>query len=262
MKNIYKISATITLVVFMLSSCTKVIDIDLNSKSPQIVIEGNISNEVGPYEIKISKTVNFSETNIFPAVTDATVVISDDSGITDTLIQPSPGIYQTSKLMGTPGRTYTMKVNINDKSYVSICTMPTAIAIDSIYLTKNSFDFGSELKTVAVPIFTDKAGEPNYYRFVEYRNSKRMPFMALLDDKFSDGAYIENPLYESIAEERFVNDSLTVEMICLDKAVHEYFRSIPYSGGPVPANPNSNISGGCFGYFSAYTVSRKKIVIN
>lgn len=260
MKNIFKIYSLIALSGLMLSSCTRVIDIDLNSKAPQIVIEGKISNEAGPYQIKISKTVNFSETNKFPAVTNAMVIVTDDIGTIDTLVQPERGVYQTSKVIGTPGRTYTLKVAIDGKSYVSICKMPEVTNLDSLYLTKNPFDFGSELKSVSVPIFQDKSGVANYYRFIEYHNNKKITGLQLLDDKFADGSYIENPLFGSI-EKRVVNDSITVELLCLDKAVFEYFQSIPISGGPVPANPNSNISGGCLGYFSAFIISRKKIVI-
>ena len=261
MKNIFKIYFLLALSGLVLSSCTRVIDIDLNSKAPQIVIEGKINNEAGPYQIKISKTVNFSETNKFPAVTNALVIVTDNIGTVDTLVQPEQGVYQTSKVIGTPGRTYTLKVAIDGRSFVSICKMPEVTNLDSLYLTKNPFDFGSELKSVSVPVFIDKSGVNNYYRFIEYHNNKKISDLQLLDDKFADGSYIENPLFNGTDEERVINDSITVEMLCLDKAVYEYFRSIPFSGGPVPANPNSNISGGCLGYFSAFTISRKKIVI-
>ena len=82
-KYIYILSALLPLMA--VQSCQKVIDIDLNSAAPQIVIEGSISDQPGPYTVKITKTVNFSETNIFPAVSGAAVTVSDDAGNSETL---------------------------------------------------------------------------------------------------------------------------------------------------------------------------------
>src|SRR6187551_2496352 len=102
-KYIITILATV-----MIASCEKEISIDLNSSSPQIVIEGNISDEPGPYTVKISKTVNFSEANVFPPVTGALVVISDNTGVIDTLTETLPGSYLTNTITGTQGNTYTL----------------------------------------------------------------------------------------------------------------------------------------------------------
>ena len=43
-----------------IAACKKVINVDLNNAAPQIVIEGEITNELPPYQVRISKTVNFS----------------------------------------------------------------------------------------------------------------------------------------------------------------------------------------------------------
>ena len=69
MYKISNIKHLVFLPVFaMLAACTKEIDIDLNSSNPQTVIEGNISDEPGPYIVKISKTVNYSESNNYPPI--------------------------------------------------------------------------------------------------------------------------------------------------------------------------------------------------
>ena len=61
-------------------SCQKVIDVDLNSSSPHIVIEGYISDQPGPYWVRISQTVNYNQPNTFPPVSGATVTLSDNIG--------------------------------------------------------------------------------------------------------------------------------------------------------------------------------------
>jgi len=85
----------ITITVFILISiisfsCQKVISVDLNSAAPNIVIEGNISDQDGAYEVKISKTVNFDQTNTFPPVTGAGVTIYDNFGNSEKLTEILP----------------------------------------------------------------------------------------------------------------------------------------------------------------------------
>ena len=72
--------------LFALFSCTKVVNINLNSANPNIVIEGIVGDAPGPYQVNITQTVNFSDPNVFPPVTGATVKITDSTtGITDSL---------------------------------------------------------------------------------------------------------------------------------------------------------------------------------
>src|SRR5690242_15907558 len=95
-----------------LVSCTKVISVNLNNANANIVIEGVVSDAPGPYEVKLTQTVNFSDPNIFPPVTGATVKITDSTlGITDILKEVVPGTYVTQKLLqGFTGHTYQLSV--------------------------------------------------------------------------------------------------------------------------------------------------------
>ena len=61
-------------------SCTKVINVNLNNANPNIVIEGNLNDGPGPYQVKLTQTVNFSDPNFFPPVTGAIVQITDVYG--------------------------------------------------------------------------------------------------------------------------------------------------------------------------------------
>src|ERR1700722_4665701 len=54
--------------VLFIASCQKVINIDLNSASPAMIIVGNVNDQPGPYTVTLSQTVNFSQPNTFPAV--------------------------------------------------------------------------------------------------------------------------------------------------------------------------------------------------
>ena len=58
-----------------------------------------------------------------------------------------------------------------------------------------------------------------------------------------------------------------VELLSLDKQTYGYFRTLEdllYINplfGSTPANPNNNLSNGALGYFGAYAVSSKTIII-
>ena len=103
-------------IVTVLASCQKVINIDLNSVSPTIVIVGNLNDQPGPYTVTLNQTVNFSQPNTFPTVDGAFVTIADNAGTIDTLFETTTlGTYHTKKIMGVPGRTYTLSVTSNGK---------------------------------------------------------------------------------------------------------------------------------------------------
>jgi hypothetical protein len=66
--------------------------VNIDFRCPDQVLEG-FSDLSGPYIIRLSNTVNFNETNVFPPVSGAMVKISDYDGNSEDLIEKSPGIY-------------------------------------------------------------------------------------------------------------------------------------------------------------------------
>ena len=67
-----------TLLLF--TSCEKVINLNLKNAAPVIVIEGEVINGSLTQEVKISRTVSFSDTSIFNPVSSAAVTITTGSG--------------------------------------------------------------------------------------------------------------------------------------------------------------------------------------
>ena len=100
----------LSLSTIMFVACEKVIDIDLNDVEPKIVVEANIDDIEGPYQVKLTKTVNYNQSNMFPTVSDAVVTLSDSEGNTEVLVESVPGIYVSTLIEGVPGRTYTLDI--------------------------------------------------------------------------------------------------------------------------------------------------------
>ncbi|HEX7413182.1 MAG TPA: DUF4249 family protein, partial [Bacteroidia bacterium] len=128
------LSYLLAMTVLFLTSCTKVINIDLNSANPNIVVDAEITDQPGPYTVNLTQTVNFSDNNVFPAINGATVVISDNAGNSNTLTEtvPGSGNYVTSTLQGTVGRAYSISISYNGKTYTAMSTMPGPVALDSV----------------------------------------------------------------------------------------------------------------------------------
>lgn len=240
------------------TSCQKVIDIDLNSSAPQIVIEGTITDQPGPYTVKITKTANFSETNIFPAVSGAAVTINDDAGNSETLVETSSGIYTGNVLQGIPGRKYNLSVTAEGRNYLSTCTMPYPTKIDTLIAQKSWFE---PIKFAAL-LFQDSAGYKNYYRLVEIKNGVTEKTIFITEDRLRDGKPIPYFMFTPNDSVRS-GDSVTVQLQGIDKGVYNYFFTLlrtSRGGSASPTNPTSNISNKALGYFSAYAVRSKSIV--
>lgn len=248
--------------ICLLSSCEKIINLNLNTSASVIVIQGNVYDHTGPYLVRISKTVNFTESTIFPPVTDAIVTISDNAGNSEVLVQSIDGTYITSTLLGIPGRTYTLQVEIQGKTYLSNSTMPSAVKIDSIYFKKNFF--GNGIETVLT--FQDPKNIDNYYRVIQYINDTLKTDFNIGNDKLHQGKMISFSLSTtSINGDKPLKtgSNITLQLESIDKNVFEYFRTTRGNNGrsASPANPVSNITNGALGYFNACSVREASVKV-
>jgi hypothetical protein len=253
--KLIKISAVLLACTIAASSCTKVIDLDIKENTSKLVVAGGITNEAGPYNIKLSKTVAITESNTNTEVNNATVIISDNAGTVDTLTSKGGGNYETSKIVGTPGRTYSLKVIADGSTYEASSTMPNPVALTA--LKPLQIDFGGQKRTVIVPIYVDPTGLGNNYNFNVFKNGKLQKSYLLWNDNVSNGLQNQRPL-GGPGIELNSGDTVTVEMQCVDKRVYDYFYALQQlqgngpGGGTTPSDPANNISNGGLGIFSAY----------
>src|ERR1017187_5752206 len=151
--------------LLFLSSCEKVINLDLKSADQKVVVQGNITNAPGPYIVNLNYSVAYYNDNSFPAITGALTKIYDDAGNSETLIETTQGIYKTSSLIGTPGRKYTIEIIANGNTYTGVSTMSSPISIDSITFQPSisrSTNVVSGYRVICK--FTDPIGIGNFYR--------------------------------------------------------------------------------------------------
>jgi hypothetical protein len=249
------------LTTLTLASCTKEIEIDLNSSDAKIVIEGDITDEPGPYFVKLSKTVNFSDAGNYPAVSNALVVIADDRGTIDTLTETTKGTYSTARIVGTPGTTYKLTVEAEGRTYHATSTMPLKVPLDSLRFNVFSAPGSSDNYTV-IPVFLDPDSKGNCYRFIQKVNDETDKSYIVVNDNVANGTVNQRPIFSRDLEVKSGAD-VTIEMRCIDPNAYLYFYSLAQiagngpGGGTTPSNPPNNITGnGALGLFAAFSVQK------
>ena len=128
--QVFKKYSLLLLILPVMASCTKVIDLKLGNDTGKLVIEGNITNKPGAQTITISRNVAVTATNTYPAVSGATVTVKDQEGRIYLFNETSAGIYTNSLLTGAVGNTYTMSVSTDSKIYSASSEMPQLVQLD------------------------------------------------------------------------------------------------------------------------------------
>jgi hypothetical protein len=226
------------------------------------MIEGEVTNAESAQTVRITRSVNFSDNNQFPAVTNATVILSDDAGNADTLTQYDPGYYKTDKIKGEPGRTYSLKIFVDGKTFHASSKMPQPVAMDAMSVSEQS-SFGKLIKAPVVT-FHEPQGAGHYYYFRVYRNHHRVKTIYIDTDQANDGSIVDRFLPDTDSSYNS-GDKVCVDLQSISKEVYDYYFSLQQTIGQssaTPANPVTNISGGyVLGYFSAHTADRRKLIV-
>jgi hypothetical protein len=254
----------IAMACVLLTGCEKVIDINLNDADKKYVVEAFLSNQNQGAELRLSRTTSFSSSNTFNGVSGAQIALTNSLGNSYTFTEISTGIYKTAAFAGTPGVTYNIKATIAGQTFTASSTMPQPVALDSAYT--ELFAAGADNQINVVPVYNDPAGIANQYRFRVWVNGVEEDNTYAYDDFLSDGRRVTRPLFNNDSDIK-IGNQVTVQMQCVDRPVYTYWYSLSQQagsgpgGGATPANPVSNFSGGCLGYFSAHTVSSRSFIV-
>jgi len=255
----------IALLGLSLTGCEKVIDLDVNTAAPVIVVDGQVTNSATEGSVvRLSYTNKVKSDNSRVPLTGAAVTIQEDSGTVYSLPEVSAGVYRNANLAGTTGKTYNLKVVTNAVTLTSSSRMPEMVNFDSL-VTEDFPNFGKTVKVVT-PYYRDPVGQGNNYIFSLSKNGRLIKDVFAYDDAFIDGKKVTFPLIYSRESDEFKKDDvIDVVMNCIDKAGYKYWFSFIQSstGSPqaVPDNPISNIQGNAIGVFSAVTYQKKTVVI-
>jgi hypothetical protein len=285
--SLLPLSWWLSCICLCLGGCRKDIQLNLPDYQQKVVVEGSIETG-GPAIVFLSYSVPYFGTFDFNApekafIKGALVTLSD--GIqTDTLkeIDPNNGyLYLGFKIKGQRGKTYTLRVSVNDKTFYASSTILEPAPLDSLYFKGEQDSLGYIWQT-----FSEPAGVGDYYRWFARRLGKDLffaaPFNSAFDDKFVDGktfdfAYDRGPQPNQIQQYREDKergyfkrgDTVVVKFCKIGAAEYEfwntYYQNKASNSNPfsAPANIKSMFGNNrdVFGAFVAYSPSYDTIVI-
>lgn len=253
----------IPIATIFLVSCKKVINVDLNAASPQYVIEGQVFEGTDTVHVHIAKTTDFYGKQPQEMVNDAVVTLTDDGATAISVPFKGNGDYELGGYTAAAGHVLQLKVSVAGREFTATSTVPHPVSIDSLTYVWKKADFLEEGYEVAARL-TDPGGVANYYRLLhstadDFHNQPGDLY--LFNDKFNDG----KPVKADLPRRFEPGSEVRVEIRTMDKGVFDFYTSLNDAlnnqGGPAPANPNSNITGGALGYFGAFTSAKMNIVL-
>ncbi len=262
------------MLVLLINSCEKVIDIDLNEAEPRLVVEGAVTLNSGPYAVKLSTSGDFYTGEGIAPVTDAVVNISGSGGQQETLMNIGNGIYVTHYIAAVPFTGYTLTINYNGQTYTATDTLPGQVNIKEVSYDLSELGGGGnnqedeyENRYDFFCRFQDPSEPGNHYMLQIKRNGEEIAGMRgmyyMLSDENVNGQMVNYPLFGIGAN---VNDTITIELSAVGAATYDYFRTLndalSQGGmGSTPYNPVTNLSNNALGYFGTFTYDSRIIVI-
>jgi hypothetical protein len=265
-----------------LVGCTEIIDMDLDSASQQLVVDGAVTNELAFHYVRLSRSIGYLDNEPTPEVSGATLNISDgESTMWMTESDEVPGLYYSeNKFLGVPGRTYVLKiedVDVDedgvDEEYEASSVMPEIGRADSIVLR-----YSADWEIWKILLYAqDPPASEDYYMFRVYKNgnliSGNISEYSIVSDKYFDGNYANGIWVQSLdagSESRPLveGDVVSLQMAGINREFYEFIDAVqrenrgqyPLFSGP-PANVPGNISNGALGFFTAYAVTYKSKLI-
>ncbi|MFN8344433.1 MAG: DUF4249 domain-containing protein [Spirosomataceae bacterium] len=106
----------------VMGQCVTNFDPKITENTPKLVIDGLITDQPGPYKIRLQYSYPYTNQNSVNTIGGATVVITDDLGATEKLIDRGQGLYETSAtgIRGKVGREYRITIKTpNGKTFES-----------------------------------------------------------------------------------------------------------------------------------------------
>lgn len=244
MKNPYKFLLLFSLICF---SCEDVIEIDVPTSEPRLVIDASINWFKGTtgndQSIKLSLTAPFFENSVPPA-NNAEVYITDENNIVyDFLEDAETGIYLNSNFNPVINAEYTLTIIYNNEIYTASDTLYSVAELERVEQNLEGGFSGEETEIKA--FFTDPANEENYYFFEFIPDMPVIPTLDTFKDEFVNG----NEIFGFYVEEDLEPGN---ELIIRNHGVSEQFYEFMFvllqqsadGGGPFESQP-ATVRGNC-----------------
>ncbi|WP_436489730.1 DUF4249 domain-containing protein [Chitinophaga sp. ARDCPP14] len=272
MKNILKY--LIASCCFFLLSCTKVVEVDLETAAPKLVIDASIDWVKGTtgneQKIKLSTTTGYYSAK-FPTVSGANIVITNSANTVFSFIEnPGTGEYICSNFHPVIGENYALKMVLNGEIYTATETCIGVPNIDNNIVQNDKGGFGGDEVEITY-YYQDNGNEENYYLHRIQSPVSTFPDYKAKDDENSQGNLI--PEYFS-DEDLKAGDPVNIRLYGISRRYYDYFRKLLAASGagsgPFQTTPGSvrgniinqtHFANFAYGYFRLSEVDTKDYTI-
>lgn len=265
-------------------SCEDPIDIELPSGEPNVVVEGWVTDQPGPYRVKLSKTLPFDSPDTNPRISGAAVSIIVNGSRTYILVEDAdhPGEYITDslELRGAVGSSYRLVVETEDKIITSTSEImnpsPPFDTLQYSYIQNifipETFSFTSGY--LVTGFVNDAAERSDYYRWKVIENGlayDRAEDLILITDRFFNGKRfgfeVSGILFQS-------SDTVTIQQYSLNENSFDFLRNLNIQAiglGRSTSTPPSQVRGNLrnindgdetiLGYFGVSSVAEAEVIL-
>jgi hypothetical protein len=245
MKKTIQYISLIILTLFAIS-CQDVVDVDLNTAPPKLVIDASINWAKGTsgseQKIILTTTTDFYS-DIIPVVHGATVYITNSTNTIFNFIEnATTGEYICSNFIPVLNENYILTVISNGQTYTASETLKSVVPIDHI-VQKNDGGFtGKDIEIKA--FFNDPIDETNYYMY-KYKYSN----IIKSDYNVREDTFFQGNQFFSISRNRKLKagDQIEITHFGISKTYFNYMNvllSISGSQGGSPfQTPSATVRG-------------------
>ncbi|WP_439132218.1 DUF4249 family protein [Polaribacter sp.] len=232
------------LFVFLFSKCEKVIEVDVPSIEPKLIIDATFQVYFDENPVSAKTTVKLSESadyfaETIPTVTNATVFLTNlsDNSVIDFTDNDADGEYEPiNSFIPADGIEYELTVIHNNETYKGKATKVKSTRIIEVNRGDGTLFSGNEVE-INVKI-QDELGIDNYYYF-DFSNNN----YSVLEDRFFDGQEYEVPNFYS-EDDIILPTAVNIRMLGISKDYFTYLQILvdqsgQDGGGPFETVPTS-----------------------
>lgn len=232
----------------MFISCEDVIDVDLNSAEPRLVIDaslnwfkGTVGNE---QEIRLTLTAPFFDEDVPPATGAQVRVIKGSDDVFIFTEDGNSGIYRNDNFIAQLDETYELEIIYEGETYRGIETMKSVVPIEFVEQNNDGGFSGEETELKA--FYTDPVGIENFYFFEFISDIPVVPTLEVYDDEFTDG----NQIFGFYTEEDLdTGDEVIIRNYGISESFYEFMfillqQNPEEGGGPFETQP-ATVRGNC-----------------
>ena len=249
------------------SSCEEIINPDLKTVAPVVVIDAWLTNLEGGSYVTLTKSVSYGEIGEVPKISNASVKVVEVGGRSIFFEEKEAGYYAPidTSFKGEINKTYVLEVQVEDIKYEATAKVLGFEPIDSItFILKESVPFFDD-GYYSILHYQEQKNIDNFYYYNIWANKQLLnkDKISIFDDNVFSGQYLDLILVHTLNQ----NDTVKVELFNLEENAYRYYAALKLLaelGSPSqtnPENPISNISNGALGFFTAAAVSTQTEIV-